>query len=82
MELKRKLQEFHETHNTIAMAIIRPVEEENKKLRDALDYAWAIIANASGGNWEKESSDWQTAAAKFRDECYYPSVSTLQGDSK
>ena len=32
-----------------------------------LEYAWTIIANASGGDWTKESEEWQEAAAKWRD---------------
>ena len=34
---------------------------------DAIELAWGIIANASGGNWDRESSDWQEAAARWRD---------------
>jgi hypothetical protein len=47
-EAEAKLQEFQETHNTIAMAIIRPVKDENKRLREiiaqCLDCA-AILSN-------------------------------------
>lgn len=35
---------------------------------DLLYWAWTIIANAGGGDWEKETSDWQEAAAKWRDQ--------------
>jgi hypothetical protein len=35
---------------------------------DLLEWAWSIIANASGGDWSKESADWQAAAARWRDE--------------
>lgn len=38
-----------------------------EELDDALELAWGIIANASGGNWEKESPEWQEAAARWRD---------------
>ena len=34
---------------------------------DLLEWAWAVIANASGGDWTKESPEWQAAAAKWRD---------------
>ena len=34
---------------------------------DMLTAAWGLIANASGGDWPKESPDWQAAAAKWRD---------------
>lgn len=36
-------------------------------LRDELEMAWTIIANAGGGDWQKESAEWQEAAAKWRD---------------
>jgi hypothetical protein len=39
------------------------------------EYGWTVIANAGGGNWERESADWQEAAARFRDECYYSCLS-------
>ena len=32
--------------------------------------AWAIIANASDGNWDKESEEWATAAKRWRDTWY------------
>ena len=34
---------------------------------DLLDEAWGIIANAGGGDWTRETDDWQTAAARWRD---------------
>ena len=45
---------------------LRQAREALAKERDQLDYAWTIICNASGGDWEKESKDWQVAAARFR----------------
>lgn len=42
------------------------------KLREELELAWGIIANAGGGDWFKESQEWQDAAAKWRDEFYAP----------
>lgn len=33
---------------------------------DLLEYAWGIIANAGGGDWERESKVWQGAAARWR----------------
>ena len=43
-------------------------------LRAALDMAWGIIANAGGGDWTKETEEWQAAAARWRDE-HWGSVS-------
>lgn len=34
---------------------------------DSLMDAWGVIANAGGGDWTKETPDWQTAAAHWRD---------------
>jgi len=39
---------------------------EFDKLLDRLELAWNIIANAGGGNWLKETADWQEAAACWR----------------
>lgn len=33
---------------------------------DALETAWGVIANAGGGDWTKESPNWQFAAGRFR----------------
>ena len=41
--------------------------QERDDLRDMLETAWGIIANANGGDWETASQDWQDAAARFRD---------------
>ena len=35
---------------------------------DLLEQAWGIIANAGGGNWERESKEWQEAASAWRDQ--------------
>lgn len=34
---------------------------------DLIDWAWTIIANAGGGDWLRESNDWQKAAAGWRE---------------
>lgn len=33
-----------------------------------IELAWGIIANAGGGDWTKESQEWQEAAKKWRDD--------------
>jgi len=38
------------------------------KKDELLEWAWGIIANAHGGDWEKASEDWRGAAEKWRDE--------------
>jgi hypothetical protein len=37
------------------------------QLREQLEWAGGIIANTGGGDWEKESHEWQEAATKWRD---------------
>ena len=32
-----------------------------------LNEAWGLIANASGGNWSKETPEWQERATQWRD---------------
>ena len=36
---------------------------------DAAEMLWTVIANVSGGDWKKQSEEWQEAAARWRD--YY-----------
>jgi hypothetical protein len=38
------------------------------RLAAELEMAWGIIANAGGGDWSKETPEWQEAAAKWRDD--------------
>ena len=47
---------------------------ENKKhnwnLKDKdelLELAWAIIANANGGDWDRATKEWKEAAETWRD---------------
>lgn len=42
------------------------VEDIQHKEADLVEWAWTIICNAGGGNWELETPEWQAAAAKFR----------------
>lgn len=33
---------------------------------DLLEFGWGIICNAGGGDWKKETKDFQKAASRFR----------------
>lgn len=33
-----------------------------------LHWAWTIIANCNGGDWENAAPEWKSAAEKWRDE--------------
>jgi thiosulfate reductase cytochrome b subunit len=41
-----------------------------RMLLGVAEYLWIVLANVSQGNWEKQSTDWQEAAAKARDDYY------------
>ncbi len=47
-------------------------------LVDALEWAWTIIANAGGGDWQRESREWQDAAAKWRDEAWHHALAKVK----
>ena len=38
-------------------------------LADAAEMLWIVLANVSGGDWTRQSAEWQEAAARWRD--YY-----------
>lgn len=49
---------------------------ETTQLVDHLEWGMAIICNAGGGDWTKETKDWQEAARKWVD-TYGPLVAPL-----
>jgi hypothetical protein len=46
------------------------LREANKRLADAAEMLWVVLANVSGGNWSHQSPEWQEAAARWRDNYY------------
>lgn len=48
--------------------------ETPNPLGDAVKAAWGLIANASGGDWSKQSPEWVQAAERWRDK-YLPAMS-------
>ena len=46
-----------------------PVELRQRldKMLHAAEMLWVVLANVSGGDWKKQSPEWQEAAAKWRD---------------
>lgn len=52
----------------------RALQVENDKLREAVEIAWGVIANAGNGDWTTQSPDWQRAAIRWRDEHLNPAV--------
>lgn len=43
-------------------------------LADAAEMLWVVLANVSGGDWTKQSPEWQEAAARYRDQ-YFAALS-------
>lgn len=37
------------------------------RVSDAAEMLWVVLANVSGGDWSKQSPEWQEAAARWRD---------------
>ena len=60
MEMTSKVRETWEQEVTV-------LKDEIVKLGNILEAAWGVIANAGGGDWEKETKEWQEAAARWRD---------------
>lgn len=44
--------------------------EKIAKLESLLETAWGVVANASMGDWSKESPHWVEAAGKWRDDYF------------
>lgn len=45
-----------------------------------MELAWGIIANAGGGDWSKESPEWQDAAQRWRDQ-FHDLLGKLTGET-
>ncbi len=41
--------------------------ENERKLLDAGEMLWVVLANVSGGDWNEQSKDWQVAARRWAD---------------
>ena len=58
-------------------AYLKEREEELLLLREGMERAWGLIANAGGGDWSKESAEWHTAAMVWRDQYWHPFVQRM-----
>lgn len=58
------------------------VSTEQSDRDELLDYAWAIIANAYGGDWDLATTKWKDAAEKWRDIWAELSVETEHGQEQ
>lgn len=51
--------------------------EALRRLVDSAEMLWVVLANVSGGDWTKQTQEWQDAAARWRDE-YFEATRTAQ----
>lgn len=49
-------------------------------MADAAEMLWVVLANVSGGDWTKQTPDWQEAAARWRDN-YFAALKALAATS-
>lgn len=57
-----------------ARSIVKNRDADIAKLRAAVEEAWGVIANAGGGDWSTQKTDWQRAASRWRDNRYHPMI--------
>jgi len=50
------------------LSALRTANAELCHLKNLAEIAWTIIANAGGGDWSRESDQWQASAKAWRDE--------------
>jgi|WetSurSiteA1Bulk_404760.scaffolds.fasta_scaffold00038_4 hypothetical protein len=56
------------TSGTVMDPVLAEVFAETvRDLISAGEMLWVVLANVSGGNWNEQSMEWQTAAEKWRD---------------
>jgi hypothetical protein len=54
-------------------------ETPKLQMQDAAEMLWVVLANVSGGDWSKQTPEWQEAAARWRD--HYFAVLSSDGDA-
>lgn len=57
--------------------MIRVVGGERDRLDEGMEFAWSLIANAYGGNWDQADPDWREAAERWRDTWYHRRASNV-----
>lgn len=54
-------------------ALLHAGEVPQPSMADAAEMLWVVLANVSGGDWTKQTQEWQEAAARWRDN-YFAAV--------
>lgn len=50
-----------------ALRIVIEVAERCKELEQAAEMLWVTLAHVSGGDWTKQTKEWQEAVVRWRD---------------
>ena len=53
------------------------IPESRERMKDAAEMLWIVLANVSGGDWTKQSQEWQEAAERWRDN-YFAVFSSIE----
>lgn len=62
-----RLMNYPGQHTPERSEVLERSANEMDRQQELLEWAWAIIANASGGDWSKEPKEWQEAAKNWSD---------------
>lgn len=55
---------------------------EREAFLTALEIAWGLIANVSGGNWKEQDPEWVSATEKWRDTQFHPILARIADGGK
>lgn len=74
---------YYSDSNGSRMADTLQSERARRERAEGLnETAWTLLANASGGDWTRESKDWQDAAAAWRDQWIASGHPTPNGNAQ
>jgi hypothetical protein len=62
--------EYVKLADVLSLLTAEPERPTPPTMADAAEMLWVVLANVSGGDWTKQSAEWQEAAARWRDNYY------------
>jgi hypothetical protein len=74
LEFFRKLSETYRQTSEEFRTIGEGWFKEKERLKNAAEMLWVVLANVSGGDWTKQTKEWQEVAARWRDN-YFNAIS-------
>ena len=55
-----------------AVSEILRLEARCKRMENCIENAWSIIANVSGGDWDKQHPEWRQTTLDWRNNSFHP----------